>query len=56
MLDKLIKFLGDVPEHIWAFALIALGALIAITHAAHGFEVGTSLTSAGLAAYKGKQS
>jgi hypothetical protein len=56
VLDKLIKFVTDVPDHIWALVVVLSGGLIAITHGLHSFEVGSSLTAAGLTMYKGKQS
>ena len=43
-----------VPEHWIAAGIILVGAIVAITHTVHSYEVGTGLTSAGLALYRGK--
>jgi hypothetical protein len=55
MIEKLKSFFDAVPEHWIAVVIILAGAAVAITHAVHSYEVGTGLTSAGLALYKGKQ-
>ncbi|MBB6144729.1 hypothetical protein HNQ77_002685 [Silvibacterium bohemicum] len=55
MIDKLRAFFEAVPEHVWAILIIMTGAAVAVFHGLHTFEVGSSLTSAGLALYKGKQ-
>jgi hypothetical protein len=55
MIEKLKAFFDAVPEHWIALIVILSGGAVACVHGVHTFEVGSSLTSAGLALYKGKQ-
>lgn len=54
--DKVIKLIAEVPEHLYAIALIVIGTLIGLSHLPHSTETAASLTSSGLLLYKGKQS
>jgi|GEM_PF-5530460 len=53
MIERFLKTILDVPEHLIALALVAAGSCIALTHLPHAFEVGSALTSSGLAMYRG---
>jgi len=53
MLDKILKALADIPDHIQALTLIALGAGVSLIHAQH--DTGQALIAAGLAMWRGKQ-
>jgi hypothetical protein len=53
MLDKILKAVSDIPDHIQALALIVLGAGVSLIHAQH--DTGQALIAAGLAIWHGKQ-
>ena len=53
MIDRLLKSLAEIPDHIQALALIVLGAGVSLIKAQH--DTGQALIAAGLAMWHGKQ-
>ncbi len=53
MIDRIVHALGEIPDHVQALALIALGAGISIIKGQH--DTGQALIAAGLAMWKGRQ-
>lgn len=48
MLDRILKFLSDVPDRIWAILIVVIGGAVAIAHGDRCYQVGSSLVAAGL--------
>jgi hypothetical protein len=48
MLDKILKFLSDVPDRIWAILIVVIGGGVAIARGDHSYQIGSSLIAAGL--------
>jgi hypothetical protein len=56
MIERFLKSLAEIPEHLIALSMIGVGAAIALLpHLPHAYETGTALTASGLAMYKGKK-
>ncbi len=55
MLDRILKFLSDVPDRIWSILIVVIGGGVAIAHGDHSYQVGSSLVAAGLTMHQAKQ-
>lgn len=53
MIERILKVLAEIPDHIQAMCLILLGACVSIIHGQH--DTGQALIAAGLTAWRGKQ-
>lgn len=53
VLDRLLKTVQEIPDHVTALFLIVLGAGVSLVHAQH--DTGQALIAAGLAMWRGKQ-
>lgn len=51
-MNRIVQAIGEVPDHVQALIVLALGAALSLIHAEHG--TGEALIAAGLAMWRGK--